>query len=86
MGGLLVVLFLACTILFVAIAAMAVGVIMRRPCLRGSCGGAAIHDRDGVRVCCATCTDRCCEAACRPPGGRKRRPNIKAVQDKRYRI
>lgn len=58
MAELVVVLILACTIFLVAIAAMAIGVIMRRPCLRGSCGGPAIHGRDGVRISCATCPNR----------------------------
>ncbi|PIP96657.1 MAG: hypothetical protein COW75_10465 [Rhodobacterales bacterium CG18_big_fil_WC_8_21_14_2_50_71_9] len=41
-----------------AIAMMAVGVMLRRPCLRGSCGGPAIHGPDGVKISCATCPNR----------------------------
>ena len=38
--------------------AMAVGVIFRRPCLRGSCGGPELRDRDGERLSCAACPNR----------------------------
>ncbi|RMH22595.1 MAG: DUF539 domain-containing protein [Acidobacteria bacterium] len=37
---------------------MAVGVIFKRPCLRGSCGGPDIFDRDGDPITCATCPNR----------------------------
>lgn len=42
----------------VAVAAMAVGVMFRRPCLRGSCGGPAAQTADGQKVSCATCPNR----------------------------
>jgi len=38
--------------------AMAVGVIFRRPCLRGSCGGPAAASAKGERLSCATCPNR----------------------------
>lgn len=38
--------------------AMAVGVIFRRPCLRGSCGGPEAFDADGESLTCATCPNR----------------------------
>lgn len=41
-----------------AIAMMAVGVMLRRPCLRGSCGGPAIYGPGGVKLSCATCPNR----------------------------
>lgn len=41
-----------------AVAAMAVGVIFKRPCLRGSCGGAAVQGPDGQKLSCATCPNR----------------------------
>jgi hypothetical protein len=37
---------------------MAVGVIFRRPCLRGSCGGPEILDGSGEPLTCATCPNR----------------------------
>ncbi len=37
---------------------MAVGVIMRRPCLRGSCGGPEVLSPDGEPLTCATCPNR----------------------------
>ena len=40
------------------VAAMAVGVIFKRPCLRGSCGGPAIHTPQGEKISCATCPNR----------------------------
>jgi hypothetical protein len=41
-----------------AVAAMAVGVMFKRPCLRGSCGGPALHTAGGEKVSCATCPNR----------------------------
>lgn len=41
-----------------SVAAMAVGVMMRRPCLRGSCGGTPVLDAQGQRLSCATCPNR----------------------------
>lgn len=48
------------TILFFGIAMliMAVGVIFKRPCLRGSCGGADILDAQGDSLACSTCPKR----------------------------
>jgi hypothetical protein len=40
------------------IAAMAVGVMFRRPCLRGSCGGTPPLGPDGRALSCATCPNR----------------------------
>ena len=42
----------------VAVAAMAIGVIMKRPCLRGSCGGPAVTGPDGQKLSCETCPNR----------------------------
>ncbi len=42
----------------ITVAAMAVGVMFRRPCLRGSCGGPALQAGDGSRISCATCPNR----------------------------
>ena len=35
-----------------------VGVILRRPCLRGSCGGPEVLGPDGEPLTCATCPNR----------------------------
>jgi len=57
--GLLVVVFaLAALLIGGAVLAMAVGVIFRRPCLRGSCGGAAVVGPDGEKLSCADCPNR----------------------------
>ena len=37
---------------------MAVGVIFKRPCLRGSCGGPEIFDADGEALSCGACPRR----------------------------
>ena len=37
---------------------MAIGVIMQRPCLRGSCGGPEVLTADGESLTCATCPNR----------------------------
>ena len=41
-----------------AVAAMAIGVMFKRPCLRGSCGGPAVTAHDGTRLSCTTCPNR----------------------------
>jgi hypothetical protein len=38
--------------------AMAIGVIARRPCLRGSCGGPAVIGPDGQKISCNDCPNR----------------------------
>ncbi|HEY6135282.1 MAG TPA: (Na+)-NQR maturation NqrM [Rubrivivax sp.] len=55
---LLPVFLLALVAIGLAVAAMAVGVIFKRPCLRGSCGGAAVLGPDGNKLSCATCPNR----------------------------
>lgn len=42
----------------IAVAAMAIGVMFKRPCLRGSCGGPAVTTGDGTKLSCATCPNR----------------------------
>lgn len=44
--------------LAIAVAAMAIGVMFRRPCLRGSCGGPGIVGPDGTSLSCDTCPNR----------------------------
>jgi hypothetical protein len=38
--------------------AMAVGVVFRRPCLRGSCGGPGVTGPGGESLSCASCPNR----------------------------
>ncbi len=38
--------------------AMALGVIFRRPCLRGSCGGPGVTAPNGESLSCASCPNR----------------------------
>lgn len=42
----------------IAIAAMALGVMLKRPCLRGSCGGPKVMGPDGKPISCASCPNR----------------------------
>ncbi len=55
---LLTVFILALLLIGAGVLAMAVGVIFRRPCLRGSCGGPAVTGPDGQSLSCATCPNR----------------------------
>ena len=58
LDALLPVFLLALVAIGIAVAAMAVGVMFKRPCLRGSCGGAAVLGPDGSKLSCATCPNR----------------------------
>ena len=49
---------LALAAIGIALAAMAIGVMFKRPCLRGSCGGPAVVGPDGVKLSCETCPNR----------------------------
>ena len=51
-------LLLTLAVFAVAMLIMAIGVIMRRPCLRGSCGGPEVLSPDGEPLTCATCPNR----------------------------
>ena len=42
----------------IGVAAMAIGVMFRRPCLRGSCGGPAVIGPDGQKLSCDGCPNR----------------------------
>lgn len=55
---LLVVLVASLVLIGASVAAMAVGVIFRRPCLRGSCGGPELRTAGGEKISCATCPNR----------------------------
>jgi len=54
---------LAAVLIGAAVLAMAVGVIFRRPCLRGSCGGPAALGPDGEKISCSDCPNRNKKAA-----------------------
>ena len=58
MGDLLTVFLLALALVGLTVAAMAVGVIFKRPCLRGSCGGPGVIAPDGSKLSCTTCPNR----------------------------
>lgn len=58
MAELLPVFGLVFGLLVAAVAAMAIGVMFRRPCLRGSCGGSEIHGPGGESLSCITCPRR----------------------------
>jgi hypothetical protein len=62
LAALLPVLLAALALVGLAVLAMAVGVIFRRPCLRGSCGGSAVLGPDGQKLSCADCPNRKREA------------------------
>lgn len=49
---------LAVAIFGSVVAAMAVGVMFKRPCLRGSCGGTPVLGPDGHKLSCETCPNR----------------------------
>jgi hypothetical protein len=57
-SALLPVLLAALALVALAVLAMAVGVIFRRPCLRGSCGGTPVLGPDGEKLSCADCPNR----------------------------
>lgn len=57
-AGLLPMFLLVLALLGLGVLAMAVGVIFKRPCLRGSCGGPALHTANGDKISCATCPNR----------------------------
>jgi hypothetical protein len=58
LASLLPVFLLALAAIGIAIAAMAIGVVFKRPCLRGSCGGPAAVGPGGTKLSCATCPNR----------------------------
>lgn len=54
----IVVFAITLVLLGIGVLAMSIGVIFRRPCLRGSCGGAELKTADGEGISCATCPNR----------------------------
>jgi hypothetical protein len=55
---LLVVLVASLVLISASVAAMAIGAMFRRPCLRGSCGGPELRTAGGEKISCATCPNR----------------------------
>jgi hypothetical protein len=49
---------IAVVLLGLGVAGMAIGVMFRRPCLRGSCGGPAVLGPDGQKISCDACPNR----------------------------
>ena len=49
---------IAVVLLGLGVAGMAIGVMFRRPCLRGSCGGPAMLGPDGQKISCDACPNR----------------------------
>ena len=58
LSTLLVVVIASLVLVGASVAAMAIGVMFRRPCLRGSCGGAEVKTAGGDSLSCATCPNR----------------------------
>ncbi len=56
--SLLPVFLVVLALLGIGVLAMAVGVIFKRPCLRGSCGGSTPLGPDGQALSCAICPRR----------------------------
>jgi hypothetical protein len=52
------ILFLTLAVFLLVVLAMSVGIIFRRPCLRGSCGGPEVLDASGEPLSCSTCPNR----------------------------
>ena len=52
------VFILAAVLIGLAVLAMAIGVLFRRPCLRGSCGGPVVIGPDGEKISCSGCPNR----------------------------
>jgi len=57
-NALLLVFAVTLALIGAGVLAMAIGVIFRRPCLRGSCGGPELRTGDGERLSCAACPNR----------------------------
>lgn len=63
LSALVTVFVLAAVLIGLAVLAMAIGVIFKRPCLRGSCGGPAVVGPDGEKLSCSDCPNRQKKAA-----------------------
>jgi hypothetical protein len=74
LAAFLPVFVLALTVIGLAVAAMAIGVMFRRPCLRGSCGGPAAIGADSSKLSCSSCpnrrrTEHAASSSTPPPAG-----------------
>jgi hypothetical protein len=49
---------IAVALFTLAVAAMAIGVLFKRPCLRGSCGGPEVVGPGGAKLSCGACPNR----------------------------
>jgi hypothetical protein len=58
LSGLLPMFLVVLALLALGMLGMAIGVIFKRPCLRGSCGGPALHTASGEKISCASCPNR----------------------------
>lgn len=76
--SLLPILLLTVAFFGIAMLIMAVGLFFKRPCLRGSCGGPGIFDRDGDPLTCAACPRR--EELEKEAAERRRRGPMPTVQ------
>ena len=52
------VVLLTLAIFLFAVLIMSVGVLFKRPCLRGSCGGPEVIGANGESLSCSTCPNR----------------------------
>lgn len=52
------VVLLTLAIFLFAVLIMSVGVLFKRPCLRGSCGGPEVVGANGESLSCSTCPNR----------------------------
>jgi hypothetical protein len=58
LDALLPVFAVSAALFALGVLAMAVGVLFKRPCLRGSCGGPAARGAGGEPLSCAACPNR----------------------------
>ena len=49
---------IAALLIALAVTAMAIGVMFKRPCLRGSCGGTQVLGTGGEKLSCGACPNR----------------------------
>ena len=54
----MMIIFLAVAFFAIAMAIMAVGLLSRNRCLRGSCGGPEVRDSQGESLRCGACPKR----------------------------
>ena len=63
------ILVLTVAAIAVSMLAMAIGVVLKRPCLRGSCGGPEVLDPEGASLRCEACPRRRENARKQSPAG-----------------